>query len=124
MRFMKVLAVVVVCLLAFSGLAVAGHNNMGVADRHQIRFDNPVRVGDTLLPVGNYQVIHTMEGENHVMVFKRTDVRKGVEVRVKCQLVKLNERATDTKKVYVLNQAQERVLSTLVFEGEQAQHQF
>ena len=124
MRFLKVSAVVVVCVLGFSVLAVAGHNELGVSDRHEIRFDNPVRVGDTLLPSGNYQVIHTMEGENHVMLFKRQGARKGVEVRVKCRLVPLTEKAPDTRKVYVLNDAKERVLSGLTFEGESAQHQF
>lgn len=124
MRFLKVMAVVAVCLFAFSMLANAGHNQFGVADRHEITFSNPTRIGDTLLPVGDYQVLHVMDGDSHVMVFKQMGVKKPIEVRVKCHLVPLSEKAGDTKKVYIVNAANERVLSKLVFAGDSAQHEF
>lgn len=111
------------CLLAFIP-ATAATGQFGVADRHEITFNSPVRVGDTLLPVGNYLVVHTMDGDAHIMVFKQVGVRNPAEAKVKCHLVPLDTKAGDTRKIYLTNAANERVLSKLVFEGERAEHEF
>jgi len=124
MRFLKVMAVVVVCVLSLSVFLYAGQNKFGVQERQQISFDNPVRVGGTLLPSGNYQVIHTMEGENHVMLFKQMGVKTPAEARVTCHLVPLAHKAGDTQKIYTISANNERVLSKLVFRGDTAQHEF
>ena len=83
MRFMKIMLVVAVCVMGLSVLA-GGENQFGVADTRQVRFDNPIWVGDTLLPSGDYKVLHTMQGDTHMMVFEQTSGKKPVEVRVKC----------------------------------------
>jgi hypothetical protein len=124
MRILKVMAVTAVCVLGLSALLSAGANQFGVADTRQISFDKPMRVGDVLLPSGQYQVLHTMQGDTHIMVFKQMNAKKPAEASVKCQLVPLKEKAERTEKIYIVNAANERVLQTLVFRGDLAAHVF
>jgi len=124
MRSLKFLCVITICVLGLSVLAVAGQNQFGVADSHNISFSTPMRVGDVLLPKGEYQVLHTMEGQEHVMVFRQLNTKKPAEARVKCQLQPLSTKAPRTEQSYVLNAANERVLHTLIFRGDSAQHVF
>ena len=124
MRFLKVVAVVAMCVLGLSLLARASENKFGVADSSRITFFDPIRVGDTLLPSGEYQVLHTMDGDHHVMVFKQLNSKRPAEARVQCQLVPLQKKADRTETGYTLNAANERVLHTLIFRGDSAQHVF
>ena len=126
MHFLKVLGVFV-CTFAIVSMvgssAVAEENNMGIRDVSRITFVAPMRVGGALLPAGDYLVRHTMEGQDHVMVFQ--PVRgKGPEVKVKCTLVPLTQKADKTETIYSLNAANERVLQELVFRGDTAKHVF
>jgi len=104
----KVLGVVW-CVLALGLMAVAGENRVGFQDVGQVAFTAPVRVGTALLPPGLYQVRHIMEGETHILTFRAVGSR-GPEVRVKCTLVQLGQKAEQTRTVYALNAANERVL--------------
>jgi hypothetical protein len=124
MRFLKVVIVIAVCVLGTSLILSAGQNKFGVMDTRQVTFDNPMRVGGTLLPSGEYQVLHTMDGENHIMVFKQLRTKNPAEAKVKCTLVPLAQKAPQTQKTYVLNAGNERILQTLVFQGDKAQHVF
>ena len=124
MRFVNVMLVVAVCVLGLSLLASAGQNQFGVADTRQITFDRPIWVGGTLLPSGDYQVLHTMKGDTHIMVFKKQGGKAPIEVSVKCQLVPLPAKAGQTEKIYILNDKNERVLQALIFRGDTARHQF
>jgi len=122
MRSLKVLGVLL-CVLALSLIATAGESALGIHDVAQVTFVAPVRVGTALLPAGDYQVRHTMEGQEHVMVFQA--VRgKSPEVKVKCTLVQLEKKADQTRTVYEMNAANERVLQELVFRGDTAKHVF
>lgn len=121
---LKVTAVVAICVFGLTLLASAGQNKFGIADNRTITFADPTRVGDVLLPTGDYQVKHTMDGQNHIMVFRQLHTGKPAEARVKCQLVDLKSKAKHTEQIYVLNAANERVLHILVFEGDTAQHVF
>jgi hypothetical protein len=122
MRFMKIVLVVAMCVLGLSVLAGAGQNQFGVADVRQVRFDNPIWVGETLLPSGNYKVLHTMQGDTHIMVFQQKSGKE--EVRVKCTLAPLQAKAERTETAYTLNDKNERVLHGLTFKGDNATHQF
>jgi phage terminase large subunit GpA-like protein len=122
MRFLKVLSVCVLALM-FVSSATAEDKNLGIRDVSRVTFVAPVRVGTTLLPAGDYLVRHTMEGQEHIMVFQ--PVRgKAPEVKVKCTLVPLAQRAEQNETVYSLNAANERVLQELVFRGDTAKHVF
>src|SRR5271157_5486059 len=122
MRFVKVLGITL-CVLAMAALVFAGTDNLVVRDANRVTFVAPIRVGTTLLPAGEYVVRHTMEGQEHIMVFQPVK-GKGPEVRVKCTLVALAQRAEHNETIYSLNAANERVLQELVFRGDTAKHVF
>ncbi|HZQ70860.1 MAG TPA: hypothetical protein VFA68_20200 [Terriglobales bacterium] len=109
------------------GMAVAlqaGQNKFGVSDSRSVIFESPMRVGEVLLPKGEYKVLHTMDGDNHIMVFTQQRGKNPVEVKIKCTLVPLTAKAPATEKYYVLNASNERVLRELVFRGDTAKHVF
>lgn len=125
MRIFKLIALVAVCVLGASLVLQAGQNKMGVADTRQVKFENPMRIGTNLLPAGEYKVLHTMEGDNHIMVFKQMNAKQSpIEIRVKCSLVPLTAKADQTQQIFVLNAANERVLHELIFRGDTAKHVF
>ena len=123
MRVMRFAGILTIILL-MAAFAAAKQNQFGVEDTYQVTFSDPVRVADTLLPSGDYEILHTMEGQDHVMVFRQLRSRKPVEVKVKCTLVTLPEKAANTQKIYALNAANERVLRELIFKGDKAKHVF
>jgi len=122
MRFLKVVGILLT-VFALMSLAVAAGNNLGIRDSYRISFDQPVRVGDALLPAGNYIIRHTMEGQDHIMVFQAAN-GKGPEVKAKCTLVPLPKKADKSTKIYATNTAKEHVLHELVFSGDTAKHVF
>jgi hypothetical protein len=118
MRFLRFLGFLV-CVCAV--MAMAGDNKLGVKDSYRVKFDTAVRIGTTSLPAGDYVVRHTMQGEEHVMVFQRRG-NKG-EFKVKCTLVPLAEKASQTQTVYQIA-GNERVVQEMVFRGDTAKHVF
>ena len=121
-RFEGVLILIFVVMLGV--FAMAGQNQLGVANSYQVSFSEKVWVANTLLPAGDYEIRHVMDGQNHIMVFRQLRVRKAVEVRATCTLVSLTEKAGDSRKIYALNAANERVLHELIFKGDGAKHVF
>src|SRR5215831_1578327 len=98
MRPIKFAGLIVLICAFMSTLAVAGQNSMGISDTYRVSFAQPVRIADTVLPEGNYEIRHVMEGDNHIMVFHQLGVKKPAEVRAKCTLVPLSEKAKDSQK--------------------------
>lgn len=121
MRLLKVLCVCV-CVIALGTISFAGTNSMGVRDISHVTFVAPVRVGTVLLPAGDYVVRHTMEGDNHVMVFQRAHSKD--EFKVKCTLVPLAQKADKDQTIYHLEAGNERTLQELIFRGDTAKHVF
>jgi hypothetical protein len=124
MRLLKVVAVMAVCLIAAGVLLAANQNKFGVADTRIVSFDQPMLVGNVLLPKGDYQVKHTMDGDNHVMVFTQQHAKTPAEARVKCTLVPLPTKASQSVTLYTHDAANQHVLQELVFKGDQAKHVF
>lgn len=124
MRSFRFVAVLAMCMLGLSLFAVAKENKFGVADSRTVVITTPTRVGGVLLPQGEYKVLHTMQGQDHMMVFTQLKSKKPVEVRVKCQLVPLAKRADRDEQAFVINAANERELHSLIFRGDTAQHVF
>jgi hypothetical protein len=60
MQTLKALVLVVVCVVMVAVVASAGEN-MGVANSQRINFTGNVRIGDVLLPQGDYEIKHVME---------------------------------------------------------------
>jgi len=121
----QIVAVLLVSIFAVTVGAVSlAENQMGIADVYKINFDQKIRVADTLLPEGNYEIRHVMEGPNHIMVFRRLGSKTPVEVRAKCNMVPLPEKAYHDQTIYTVNAANERVLQELIFKGDRAKHVF
>jgi hypothetical protein len=124
MRLIKLLSISAVCILAITMLASATQNDFGVAATHNLQLTEPTWVGGVLLPRGDYTVQHTMEGQNHIMLFKQIKARKPAEARVNCQLVPLAKKAAQDERAFTQNSSKERVLQSLIFRGDSAQHVF
>ncbi len=59
-------------VLVFSCTVImATTNTMGIAEKQTINFTAPTIVGSTVLPAGRYNVTHQMNGQSHVMIFKK-----------------------------------------------------
>jgi hypothetical protein len=121
MRFFKGLGMLL-CLFMLGSIASGAANKMGIREVRNITFDTPIRVGASLLPAGEYVVRHTMEGQEHVMVFQRASNKE--ETKVKCTLVPLEEKASQDRRIYQMNAASEKVLQELEFRGDTAKHVF
>jgi hypothetical protein len=121
MRFLKVLSVSLF-LLALCSIAVAKDNKLGIRDVRHVSFDQAVRVGETVIPAGAYVVRHTMEGEEHIMVFQKEHSKS--QVKVKCTLVALPRKAEQDQTSFELNASNERVLREIVFSGDTSKHVF
>jgi|SRR5208282_1857047 len=115
--------IALMCVMVL-GLVSVAENQMGIRDTYKVSFSEQVRVADTVLPQGEYQIRHLMEGSDHIMVFRQLGSKNPVEVRAKCTLVKLAAKALRDEKIYTVNSKNERVLYELVFKGDLASHQF
>ena len=122
MRSFRILGMFL-CVLALISLAAAAGANLGIRDSYRVTFVAPVHVGADVLPAGDYKIRHTMEGQEHIMVFQRLE-GKSTEVKVKCTLVPLAQKASKDQTIYMLNAANERVLQELIFRGDKAKHVF
>lgn len=87
MRFLKIVGLVACVLVA---MAMAGENKLGIRDVNRVTFDAAVHIGSAVLPAGEYVVRHTMEGQDHIMVFRQVQTKQ--EFKVKCTLVALQKR--------------------------------
>jgi hypothetical protein len=113
---------IAIVMLILSAAAVAA-NQFGISDKREVTFYNSVRIGETLVPAGNYVVLHEMKGTDHIMVFSKTG-KKPVEVRVKCTLTPLSTPAPRTEVQFTPGREQEQVLTRMVFKGDRAEHRF
>lgn len=124
MRFLKITSLFIVFILCVTGILLAKTNKYGVSDVRKVTLSAATRVGEILLPQGDYEVRHLMEADNHIMVFKQLGAGKTAEARVKCNLSVLQQKADRDQLVYSLNAANERVLQILRFKGDTAEHVF
>jgi len=122
MRSWKFIAMLL-CVCMVIGTAAAADKALGIKDSYRINFVAPVRVGTDILPAGDYTIRHTMEGQDHIMVFHSAQ-GKAPEIRVKCTLVPLGQKAERNTTIYIVNAANERVLQELIFRGDTAKHVF
>lgn len=116
--FVVVMAVIVV--LGAATLVAAKDNPMGIAQKQEISFTAPTVVGGSLLPAGDYKVLHEMQGATHIMVFKQINGK--AEAKAKCNLVPLNEKAKTTEQRYTENAKNQHVLIEMTFRGDTSKH--
>jgi|SRR5438270_1902621 len=124
MRALKLLAVMTLVVVGLSALCLAALNKYGVADVQKVTFNDPINVGGVLLPKGDYRVEHTMQGEEHIMVFTQLNSKNPATAKVKCELIKLEAKADHTQVLYNHPDPNTHVLQELIFKGETAKHVF
>lgn len=118
---MKKIAAVAIIMLVVVGMVFAADANFGAGKTRNITFSSDLKVGDKVLPAGEYKVLHLMEGNDHTLVFKSlTNVEK---VRVKCNMVQLSTKADQTFTEYKAV-GSDRVLTAVVFRGDTYKHAF
>lgn len=117
----RMIALLIAAITVFASMAMlAANNTMGVAAKQTIAFSAPTVVGGTLLPAGNYNVTHQMNGQTHVMVFKA--IGGSAEAKANCNIVPLTAKAEETQQTYTTNAKNERVLQEMTFAGDKAKH--
>ena len=118
----RLFAVLIAAILVIGAttVLVAKDNPMGIAPKQDITFTAPTLVGGTLLPAGDYKLIHEMQGTEHIMIFKSATGK--TEDKAKCSLVPLTEKAKTTEQRYTENAKNERVLVEMTFRGDTAKH--
>ncbi len=123
---MKKSVLILVSLLLIATVMSFAGSMPKIAEKQTITFHHPMLLGGTELPAGTYKVTHQMNGAEHIMTFFQTDVNKdkAVEVKVKCNLVPLTEKAKRTETRYKLNAQNQNVLSEITFQGDEAKHVF
>ena len=109
-----------VVLLCNAVLLPAKDIPMGIKGKQDITLSAPTLVGGTVLPAGDYKVTHEMQGQTHIMTFKQS--HGTAEVKTKCTLVPLNEKAQDTRQLYETNAENQKVLMEMIFRGDTAKH--
>ena len=118
-KWMIAAILAVVTVFACSTM-LAKDNSMGIAEKQTITFTAPTVVGGTLLPAGNYNITHEMNGQTHVMIFKQIGGK--AEAKANCNLVPLKAKAERTESRYITNAKNERVLQEMTFAGDKATH--
>ena len=121
LEIMKKIAAVAIIMLFVLGVAFAADATFGVGKTRYITFNSDVKVGDKVLPAGEYKVLHMMEGTDHTLVFKSTDNKE--KVRVKCNMVQLDKKSDQTFSE-LKTVGSERILTALVFRGDNFKHAF
>jgi len=117
---MFVILVAAVMAVGVSSAMWASDNPMGIKPKQEITFTAPTVVGGTLLPAGDYKILHEMNGTEHIMLFKQVGGK--AEVKAKCSLVPLSEKAKTTEQRYNENAKNERVLVEMQFRGDTSKH--
>ncbi len=90
----------------------------GFKGTRTVSLSEQAKVGAQVLPAGEYKVTHTMEGTEHIMVFKQGKQ----EYRVKCNLQPLTAKADATQAWYEPDASGQRVLQAIVFRGDTVKH--
>jgi hypothetical protein len=112
--------ILIAVVLILVGSLAAKDNPMGIAAKQTVTFTQPTLVGGTLLPAGDYNITHEMQGQTHIMIFKQ--IGGTAETKATCTLVPLTAKATHSEQQFKQNAKNERVLISMTFAGDKATH--
>ncbi len=113
-------AIILVAVVSLA-VAVVAQQDRGVGKVRTITLIEKVRVGDALLPAGDYRVKHEMTGTDHILVFTAENNPK-IAVQVSCKMVQLPKKADRSEQEFVVK-GRERVLTALIFKGDTFRHE-
>lgn len=116
---MRKTALLLLTLLGLGAMAWA-QEGAGFKGTRTVMLSEQAKVGTQLLGAGQYKVTHTMEGTEHIMLFKKGKQ----EYRVKCALKPMDAKATQTQFWFQNEESGPRVLQAIVFQGDTVRHQF
>lgn len=118
----KLFTLVVILLVATVTLAAdQPTGGMAVGQTRNVTLFDAAQVGGTLLPAGEYKITHTMDGENHIMLFKQ--VHGNATAKVNCKMVPLPKKADRSQQSFS-TENNTRVLSAITWKGDTVTHQF
>ena len=117
---MVVLAIISLFILGLT--AFAADSNFGVGKTRELTVAENTKVGDVVVPAGDYKVQHLMENGDHIMVFKSVDRNKEV-ARVKCTMQKLDKKSEHTLTM-IDTANNQRVMTGIIFAGDDFRHSF
>jgi hypothetical protein len=116
----KRIVAVLLVLMGSAILLAANDTAMGTAAKRTVTFSQATLIGDTLVPAGEYTLTHEMQGQTHIMDFKQLGGK--AEVKSKCNMVPLKEKAVRSEQRFAVNAKQQRVLKAMVFRGDTVEH--
>lgn len=100
----------------------------------EFHLSSPVRVSDTVLKEGMYQVQHVAEGGNDLIIFREIQMgyrsnmgnqQLGKEVaRVKCRIEPVTNKWKNTKLILRANGTGEKEVTEVQIKGEKVKHLF
>ena len=116
----RMFVVLIGLVLVLLGSMAAKDNPMGIATKQTLTFTQPTVVAGSLLPAGDYNVTHEMQGQTHIMIFKQ----KGgtAQAKAKCTLMPLASKAMVSEQRFTENAQNQRVLVQMTFYGDKAIH--
>jgi hypothetical protein len=106
-----------------------------IGKKGDIHFNVAVRVGDTLLQPGMYEIQHAVEGGDHFITFKQvgmpagyrhsnTPVAKKAAARIKYTVEPVDKKVNTTKTTLRTNAAGEKEVAEVQVAGEGFKHIF
>ncbi len=114
------LAFITLILVVASGMLYAGVDRPVPHKEKTVVIYSDTKVGDTVLPKGEYDVKHVLEGTENVLVF--TSARK--EYRFKCQLRPTADKVDAVALQFHTNADGSRSLVSVTFPGDASAHVF
>ncbi len=113
---------IVLAIVSLVGLAAWAGDAMVSWKSKELKLDEGVRVGSTVLPAGEYKVTHEMQGAQHVLMMALAG-RDKQTFRVACSMQPLTKAATQDEQHYRY-EGKEKILVGLMFKGDMVLHAF
>ncbi|MCI0391034.1 MAG: hypothetical protein MOB07_19995 [Acidobacteria bacterium] len=146
-RIIATLALLALAVGAFSLPALA-QNNQGqqakaiqkgkpaedftIGKKGEVHFNIQVKAGGIVLKPGMYQVQHTVEGSEHVVIFKEMSMPAGYKMgntpvgkevaRIKCRVEPVTKKVNNTKITLRTDAAGEKEIAEVQIGGEAFKH--
>jgi hypothetical protein len=103
-----------------------------IGKKGEVHFNIQVKAGGVVLKPGMYQVQHTVEGSEHVVIFKEMEMPAGYKMgntlvgkevaRIKCKVEPVTKKVSNTKITLRTNAAGEKEIAEVQVAGEAFKH--
>lgn len=103
-----------------------------IGKKGEVHFTSQVKVGETVLKPGMYQVQHLEEGSDHVIIFKEMGMQAGYKhgntpvgnevAKIKCKVEPVTKAVNNTKITLRTSGAGEKEIAEIQVAGEKFKH--